>query len=617
MAAQDPVPPADDARKALHRVFGFESFRHGQEEIVSAILGGADVLAIMPTGSGKSLCYQLPALVRDGLTVVVSPLIALMRNQVAQLRALGIEAGSLNSANDPDEQRRVVEQAQQGTLRLLYLAPERLTRPDTMALLRAANVTLLAVDEAHCVSQWGHDFRPEYLLLGRIREELGGVQLAAFTATADTATRGDIAAKLFTRPAAPRVFVHGFDRPNIRLAMQPKAGGRRQLLDFLAGHRAESGIVYCSSRKRTETLAAALCETGVRALPYHAGMDKAARDANQDAFLQEDGVVMVATVAFGMGIDKPDVRFVCHADMPKNIESYYQEIGRAGRDGLAADTLTLYGLDDIRLRRVQIEQSEAPDEQKRVERQRLNTLIALCEATRCRRQTLLAYFGETVAPCGNCDLCLGGVAVFDGTVDAQKALSAVVRTGERFGTEHLINILLGEKTEAVQRHGHDRLPTFGVGHDRSRAEWRSIFRQLYAAGLIVMDIVRHGRWAMTDDGWRLLRGKTTIDMRSDILDVAKALRQRRKPAPAGALASTAADEPLLAALREKRLSLARAQGVPAYVVFPDRTLLELAAARPDSLDTLRTIHGVGEAKLARYGEAFLAVIRERPAAAPG
>ena len=447
--------PERAAEQILRTTFGFEGFRPGQAEIVAAILDGRDVLAVMPTGSGKSLCYQLPALLRDGLTIVVSPLIALMRNQVAQLRGYGVAAAALNSANDAAENWAISDRIARGDLRLLYIAPERLVKAETIELLKRAKIALLAVDEAHCISQWGHDFRPEYAALGAVQAELGNVQTVAFTATADAATRSDIVDKLFSR--RPAVFVHGFDRPNLRLAMQAKSGGRKQIADFIGAHRGQSGIVYCASRRKTEELADALRGSGIKALAYHAGMEAVERSRNQDVFLQEDGIVMVATVAFGMGIDKPDVRFVVHADMPSNIESYYQEIGRAGRDGLPADTLTLYGMGDIRLRRLQIDESESSNEQKRVDRQRLNALVALCESPRCRRQTLLAYFGESTEPCGNCDFCCDGAEVIDGTIAAQKALSAIVRTGERFGTEHLTNVLIGENTEAVEKFGHDIL----------------------------------------------------------------------------------------------------------------------------------------------------------------
>src|SRR6185437_16055683 len=480
------MPDLAAAQRILRTTFGFEAFRAGQGEIIAAILDGRDVLAVMPTGSGKSLCYQLPALLGDGLAVVVSPLIALMRNQVAQLCGYGIAAAALNSANDPADNRSVLDRIARGGLRLVYVAPERLVKPETLDLLKRANVSLLAVDEAHCISQWGHDFRPEYAALGTVQAALGGVQTVAFTATADAATRADILQKLF--PRAPAEFVHGFDRPNLRLAMQAKSTGRRQITDFVKAHQGQSGIVYCASRRKTEEFADVLRQSGVSALPYHAGMEAAARSRHQDVFLQEDGIVVVATVAFGMGIDKPDVRFVLHADMPANIESYYQEIGRAGRDGLPADTLTLYGMGDIRLRRLQIDDSQSNDEQKRVDRQRLNALVSLCESPRCRRQALLAYFGESAPPCGHCDVCCDGATVIDGTIAAQKALSAMVRTGERFGTEHLTHVLIGEDTEAIRKFGHDRLPTFGVGREYDKPQWRSIFRQLHGAGIIALDI---------------------------------------------------------------------------------------------------------------------------------
>lgn len=595
------------ARSCLETVFGFPSFRPGQEEVVQAVLDGEDVLAVMPTGSGKSLCYQLPALVRPGITVVVSPLISLMRDQVGQLREYGVAAASLNSTNDPAESRRIHQALRDGSLRLLYVAPERLVRADTAAMLRDAGVALLAIDEAHCVSQWGHDFRPEYLGLGKVRESLGGVQTIALTATADTPTRVDIGRKLFDAP--PRTFIRSFDRPNLRLAMRPKANARRQILDFVAAHRQESGIVYCASRRRTEALAATLSEAGHKALPYHAGLEADVRNAHQDVFLQDDGVIIVATVAFGMGIDKPDVRFVAHADLPQNVEAYYQEIGRAGRDGLPADTLTLYGLDDMRLRRMQIEESGVSEERKRIERQRFNALVALCEAPRCRRQTLLAYFDEASTPCGNCDLCLEGVEVFDGTVEAQKAMSAMLRTGERFGTEHLVDILIGNPTEGLRRHGHQTLPTFGVGRDRNANEWRSLFRQLYAAGLTALDIAEYGRWTVTEHGRRVLRGEERVELRNDVLQPAAKTRGTRKSSASGAPAPVNdTDAALLASLKALRRTIAKDIRQPAYVVFNDRTLLEMAAARPATLEQMHHIHGVGQAKLEKYGSAFLNVI---------
>jgi ATP-dependent DNA helicase RecQ len=599
------------AQRALRTTFGFEAFRPGQADIVDAILDGHDVLAVMPTGSGKSLCYQLPALVRDGLTVVVSPLIALMRNQVAQLRGYGVAAAALNSANDASENRSVLGQIARGELRLVYVSPERLVKADTIDLLKRAKVALLAVDEAHCISQWGHDFRPEYAALGAVQVELGGVQTVAFTATADAATRADILEKLFRRP--PAVFVHGFDRPNLRLAMRAKSAGRKQVADFINARRGQSGIVYCRSRRKTEELADYLRANGAKALPYHAGMEATARSRNQDVFLQEDGVVIVATVAFGMGIDKPDVRFVLHADMPANIESYYQEIGRAGRDGLPADTLMLYGMGDIRLRRMQIDESDATNEQKRVDRQRLNALVSLCESPRCRRQTLLSYFAETTEPCGNCDFCCDGAEVIDGTIAAQKALSAIMRTGERFGTEHLTNVLIGEDTDAIQKFGHDRLPTFGVGKEYGKQEWRSIFRQLHGAGIVALDVTGYGTWTVTETGRRMLKGTAKIELRKDTLKPATR-KTARAAANAAALADGAAgDTALFEALRRRRSELAKEQRVAAYVVFADKTLIDMARRKPATAAEMGAVHGVGEAKLRQYGETFLEAIRQHAA----
>ena len=597
------------ARETLRKTFGFSDFRSGQGDIIGAVLDGSDVLAVMPTGGGKSLCYQLPALLRDGLTIVVSPLIALMRNQVAQLQAFGIAAGALNSSNSREEAGALLDAVSNRSLRLLYVAPERLALGDTKALLQRAGVTMLAIDEAHCVSQWGHDFRPEYLKLGEVAAWLSGVQILALTATADAATRADILSRLFAR--APTVFVHGFDRPNLRLAMRAKNDARRQLLDFIGGHKGESGIVYCSARRQTEELAEFLSGKGIPALAYHAGMDSALRSQNQDRFLQEDGLVMAATVAFGMGIDKPDVRFVAHANLPKSIEAYYQEIGRAGRDGLPASTLTLYGLDDMRLRRQQIEESEAADEQKRVERRRLDALIALCEAPRCRRQTLLAYFGETTAPCGNCDLCEEGVELVDGTILAQKALSAIARTGERFGAEHLIALLRGQATERITQFGHQQLPTFGVGSDVSANAWRAIFRQLYAGGVIGLDVAGFGSWSITPHGRDVLRGKATVQLRKEAMAERGDKASRRAPAGGGrsGQALSPADASLFEALKEARRTFATEKKVPAYVVFPDRTLLDMVHLKPETRAQMAMVHGVGAAKLEAYGEAFLEVVR--------
>ncbi|MFN3688285.1 DNA helicase RecQ [Salinarimonas sp.] len=592
----------------LKDVFGFTALRPGQAEVVEAVMAGTDVLAVMPTGAGKSLCYQLPALMREGLALVVSPLIALMRDQVAQLRANEIEAGALNSANDETEAERVREALREGRLKLLYVSPERLGSEASVSWLARRGVSLLAIDEAHCVSQWGHDFRPDYARLGEVRARLGAPQTIALTATADAATREDIAAQLF--PERPRVFVHGFDRPNIRLAMAAKENTKRQLTDFLDRHREETGIVYCATRDSTEKLAAALKEKGYRALAYHAGLDQRVRQKNQDVFLQEDGIVMTATVAFGMGIDKPDVRFVAHAALPKTIEAYYQEIGRAGRDGAPADTLTLYGMDDIRLRRMQIEQSDAPDEVKRVERRRLDALVALCEAPRCRRQTLLSYFGETSEPCGNCDLCEGGVSLFDATREAQMILSAIARTGQRFGAAHVMSVLVGEETEAVLRHGHQGLKTFGVGRDRPKTQWRSLIRQVYAAGLVSMDVAGAGGLSITERGDAVLRGRETLTLRADTLERPSKRRRAERAAVAAEAAGLSADDPVLKALKAWRSQTAREQVVPAYVVFTDRTLIDIATRRPRDETALSACTGVGAAKLERYGAAVLRVVAE-------
>ena len=603
--AAAPTDTLDVARAVMARTFGFRDFRAGQGDVIAAVLAGENVLAVMPTGAGKSMTYQLPALVEDALTIVVSPLIALMRDQVSALRAFGVEAGALNSSNSPEEAERVQAALRAGTMRLLYIAPERLAMGGTLDMLARAGATRLAVDEAHCVSQWGHDFRPDYLGLRDVRRRLGDIQTLALTATADAATRDDIASRLFDE--APRTFVQGFDRPNIRLAMEAKGqGGSRQLMRFLTPHKGASGIVYCMSRKRTEELAATLNEAGFDAVAYHAGLGPEMRAASQDRFLQEDGVVVCATVAFGMGIDKPDVRFVAHADLPKTIEAYYQEIGRAGRDGLPAEAFTLYGMSDIRIRRAQIDEGDASETQKRVERQRLNALLALAEAPTCRRQTLLAYFGESTKLCGNCDLCSSGIEAVDGALEAKKALSAILRTGERFGTEHLVAVLRGEAGDQVTRFGHDTLPTFGCGGDRSANMWRSIFRQMYAAGLIQLDIVNHGRWLVTDEGVAVMKGEHPFRMRAEALREPGTRKPRRAPLVVPGIEDV--DAELLAALKARRTEIARAQNVPAYVIFPDRTLIQIAAARPDTLDDLAGIHGVGAAKLERYGTAFLKVV---------
>ena len=596
-----------DLTPLLRSVFGFDGFRPGQAEIVSAIEAGRDVLAIMPTGGGKSLCFQLPALAREGVTVVVSPLIALMRDQVAGLREAGVEAGALTSANAPEENERIFDALDRGALKLLYLAPERLTA--SRALLARINVSLLAVDEAHCVSQWGHDFRPDYLKIGELRRSLGNVQTAAFTATADEETREEIAAKLFDAP--PETFLRGFDRPNLFLAFEPKTQPRRQLMDFVLPRRGRSGIVYAGSRNKTEVLAQALRDAGVPALAYHAGLDGPVRAEVQDRFDREDGMVICATVAFGMGVDKPDIRFVAHADLPKSVEAYYQEIGRAGRDGAPADTLTLFGADDIKLRRMQIDESPAPEERRRADHQRLNALLALAEAPACRRRTLLAYFGEArPEPCGNCDLCRNPPVLFDGTEAAQKALSAIYRTGESFGAEHVIGVLTGKTDARGERLGHDQLAVFGLGRDMDKGTWRGVLRQLLALGLVAVD-GRTGGWRLTEEARPVLRGEQRLELRRDALARRGSGRPDGRPAPAALVDPE--DEALLSALKRLRRELAEAQNAPAYIVFPDRTLIEMATVKPRTLDQMGRISGVGAAKLARYGAAFLEALTGAPA----
>ena len=589
----------DAARALLREVYGFADFRPGQDEIVAAVAAGENVLAIMPTGGGKSLCFQLPALMRPGVTLVVSPLIALMRDQVRALQEAGVCAGALTSGNTPEETDAVWQALEDGRLKLLYLAPERLAAGSAMGMLRRIGVSLIAVDEAHCVSQWGHDFRPDYLRIGELRRALG-VPLAAFTATADAETRAEIVEKLFDG-AAPRVFLRGFDRPNIHLAFAAKDGPRRQILDFAAARRGRSGIVYCGTRAKTEALAAALREAGHNACHYHGGMEAEDRRLVEARFAREDGLIVVATVAFGMGVDKPDIRWVAHADLPKSIEAYYQEIGRAGRDGAPAETLTLYGPEDIRLRRAQIDEGLAPPERRAADHARLNALLGLAEALRCRRQTLLAYFGDSCAPCGHCDLCDSPAETFDGTTAVRMALSAILRTEERFGTGHLIDILTGTLTERVRGRGHDRLPTFGVGRDWDKRQWQAIFRQMMGHDLVRPDPERHGALRMTETALPILRGEAGIALRRDSL--AKAAR---RPAVRALVAEE--DAPLLSALKAKRRALAEAQKVPAYVIFPDRTLIEMAETRPADLDAMARIGGVGAKKLERYGAAFLEVI---------
>ncbi len=589
------------AAPLLKDVFGFDGFRPGQEEIVAAVTAGENVLAIMPTGGGKSLCFQLPALMRDGVTVVISPLIALMRDQVRALQEAGVAAGALTSGNTPEETEAVWEGLEAGTLKLLYMAPERLAAGSVMGMLRRVGVRLIAVDEAHCVSQWGHDFRPDYLRIGELRRALN-VPLAAFTATADAETQIEIVQKLFDGEP-PRAFLRGFDRPNIHLAFATKNSPRNQILNFAAARKGQSGIVYCGTRAKTEGIARALNDAGQTAIHYHGGMEAEDRRIAERRFQQEDGLIVVATVAFGMGIDKPDIRWVAHADLPKSIEAYYQEIGRAGRDGAPAETLTLYGPEDIRLRRNQIDEGLAPPERRAADHGRLNALLGLAEALECRRQNLLGYFGETEISCGRCDLCDSPADTFDGTTAVRKALSAMLRTDERFGAGHLIDILLGNETDKVKQRGHQSLPTYGVGQEYSQGEWQAVFRQMMGHDLVRPDPERHGALRMTDAALPILRGEAQITLRRDSI---KAAANNRRPAVKAMVNEE--DAPLLSALKAKRRGLAEAAKAPAYIIFTDKTLIEMAETRPTDLDAMARISGIGAKKLESYGRAFLEVI---------
>ncbi|WP_245565670.1 DNA helicase RecQ [Thalassobaculum salexigens] len=598
-----PALPGRCPETALHDVFGFAEFRPGQRDVIDSILAGRDTLAVMPTGAGKSLCFQLPAVMDGGLTVVVSPLIALMEDQVRSLRLQGVCAAAMHSGNAPGTNGDIWRQARSGELRLLYIAPERLALDGILDDLSDIGVTRLVVDEAHCISQWGHAFRPDYLTLARVRERLG-VPTAAFTATADAATRRDIVDRLCGGDA--REFVFGFDRPNLDLRIAEKRSPVKQLLAFLEDRKGESGIVYCLSRRAVEETAAALCRQGIPAVPYHAGLDPEVRSANQDRFVTEDGLVVCATIAFGMGIDKPDVRFVFHTDVPGSVEAYYQEIGRAGRDGLPATVQMLYGLADIAQRRRFVDESGASEDQRRIEHRRLNTLLGICETAGCRRQALLAALGEPLAqPCGNCDTCREPPETLDGLVPAQKVLSAILRTGQRFGAGHIVDVLVGGKTEAVQRHGHDSLPTFGVGAEFDRNGWRSVIRQLVACGIVAIDTAGFGGLTVGETGRAVLKGEAGVTLRRD---TAKRTKTSRSSGQAAATVSPE-NADLLRALKEERRDIARELSLPAYTVLHDRSLIELAERRPSSLEDFAGIHGVGQAKLEKFGERFLAVIR--------
>jgi len=591
------------ALQRLRAVFGYDSFRGAQEQIVGHLVDGGDALVLMPTGGGKSLCYQLPALLRPGVGIVVSPLIALMQDQVDALLQAGVKAAFLNSSQDFATAAETGKRLLRGDLDLLYVAPERLLTERFLGLLEhlyaKSQIALFAIDEAHCVSQWGHDFRPEYIQLSILHQRFPAVPRVALTATADALTRDEIVQRLGLTEA--RIFVASFDRPNIRYTIVERDNPRRQLLDFLADHRGAAGIVYCLSRKKVEETALWLQGQGIAALPYHAGLDAGMRREHQRRFVRDDAVVMVATIAFGMGIDKPDVRFVVHLDLPKSLEAYYQETGRAGRDGEPAEAWMTYGLNDVVIHRQRIDESAAPEEQKRIERQKLDAMLAYCEAAGCRRTVLLNYFGETRDACGNCDTCQTPPELWDGTVAAQKFMSAVLRTGQRFGAAHLIDVLRGKATEKVSQFGHEQLQTFGVGADLDEAAWRSVARQLLAGGLLYADAQHYGALKLTDAARPVLKAETTLMLRRQVVTRKKA----GKPKYAVPADLSPANASLFDTLRQWRGQTAREQGVPAYVILHDRTLHELAARQPRSLEDLLGISGIGEAKVGRYGTALL------------
>ena len=612
---REPTPSTRaKALEILQRTWGYDAFRGDQGDVVVRVAEGGDALVLMPTGGGKSLCYQLPALLRDGTAVVVSPLIALMQDQVAALRELGVRARYLNSSLTPEARREVEDDLLAGRLDLVYVAPERLLNEPTLALLERIPLALFAIDEAHCVSQWGHDFRPEYLQLAVLAERFPGVPRIALTATADGVTRREMREKLRLEEA--RTYVSSFDRPNIRYQVTDKRNARQQFLAFYREkHVGDAGIVYAMTRKTVDRTAEWLQAQGVDALPYHAGLDREVRAAHQERFLREDGVVVVATIAFGMGIDKPDVRFVAHLDLPKSLEGYYQETGRAGRDGAPADAFLTYGLQDVVQVRRLLASGEGDEAYQRVTRQRLEALLGYCETSSCRRQVLLRYFGEDLEhPCGNCDTCLDPVPTFDGTVPAQKLLSTVVRTGQRFGAGHLVDVLLGKRTPRVERFGHDDVSTFGIGRDLDEHAWRSVVRQLVASGHLVTDDEGHGSLRVGPAAAPLLKGETTLELREDRA-APGTTGGRTAPAPRRREAAVADlddddDRARFERLRAVRTELAREAGVPPYVVFHDATLREMAVRRPRDEADLADIQGVGAAKLARYGARFLAALAE-------